>query len=98
MGDRLDDLLGELAVGPGAGAPDDLEATVWRRLDTRQASATGRTSGVVVQCAIAACALLMGFSYQALQRSAAPADAAEPAFKLLGGTVVADAGNFQVLR
>ena len=96
MGDRLDDLLSELSTGLGAGAPDDLEAAVWRRVDTRHAAPKGLQSGVVLQCAIGACALLMGFSYQALQGNRAPT--AEPAFKLLGETAVADAGTFQVLR
>ena len=100
MGDRLDDLLGELASGVGVDAPEGVEAAVWRRVDAREANRSRLKSGVALQCAIGACALLMGFSYQAYQRGAgvtAPRDPA-PSLRLLDGSTVAEAGTFQVLR
>ena len=100
MGERLDDLLGELASGDASGAPGDVEAEVWRRVDARDAGRSRLKSSVGLQCAIATCALLIGFSYQACQRAAfqpAPRDS-EPSLRLLDGSMVAEAGTFQVLR
>ncbi len=100
MGDRLDDLLGELASGVSLDAPEGVEAAVWRRVDARKAGHDQLRSGVALQCAIGACALLMGFSYQAYQRGAglaAPRDP-QPSLRLLDGSTVAEAGTFQVLR
>ena len=100
MGDRLDELLGALASGEGFGAPEGVEAAVWRRVDAREAGRNQLRSGVALQCAIGACALLMGFSYQAYQRGfalVAPRDP-EPSLRLLDGSTVAEAGTFQVLR
>ena len=99
MGERLDELLGDLASQTGDAAPGDFEAGVWRRVDTR-AAATGRlTSGMAVQGLIAACALLIGFSVQAYRQGQNPAPPQpRPSLTLLDGSTVAEAGNFQVLR
>ena len=100
MGDRLDDLLGELAAISGSTAPEGVEAAVWRQVDAREAGRNRLRSGAALQCAIGACALLMGFSYQACQWASlprAPRDP-EPSLRLLDGTAVAAAGTFQVLR
>ena len=98
MGDRLDDLLGELACGSGAAAPMDVESEVWGRIDRGQAAASRLRSGVKLQCAIGACALLVGFSYQVSQGAPTVADDPAPSAKLLDGSRVAEAGAFQVLR
>ena len=100
MGERLDELLGELASDHGHGAPGGVEAEVWRRVDAREAGRNRLKSSVGLQCAIATCALLIGFSYQACQRLAfqpTPRDP-EPSLRLLDGSIVAEAGTFQVLR
>ncbi len=100
MGDRLDDLLGELASGPGFDSPEGVEAAVWRRVDAREAGRSQLRSSIGQQCAIGVCALLMGFSYQAYQRGsvlATPHDPA-PSLRLLDGSTVAEAGTFQVMR
>ena len=100
MGDRLNDLLSELASDVGFDAPEGVEAAVWRRVDARDATRSQLRSGLVLQCAIGACALLMGFSYQSYQRGTglvAPHDPA-PSLRLLDGSTVAEAGTFQVLR
>ena len=100
MGDRLDDLLGGLACDVSIEAPEGVEAAVWRRLDAQMAGRNRLTSSVMLQFAIGACALLMGFSYQTYQRGygvAAPRDP-EPSVRLLDGSAVAVAGTFQVLR
>ncbi|WP_174299370.1 hypothetical protein [Caulobacter sp. S45] len=100
MSDRLDDLLGEMASRMGLDAPKGIEAAVWRRVDAREAGRSQLRSGVVLQCAIGACALLMGFSYQAYEHGtgvAGPRDP-EPSLTLLDGSTVAEAGTFQVLR
>ena len=100
MGERLDELLGALASGEGFDAPEGLEAAVWRRVDVREAARNQLRSGVVLQCAIGACALLMGFSYQAYQHGSGVAAPREPdsSLRLLDGSTVAEAGTFQVLR
>ena len=100
MGDRLDELLSELASGASGEAPDGLEAAVWRRVSARAAAKSQLRSGMGLQVVIGACALLMGFSYQAYHGgyiAAAPRDSA-PTLRLLDGSTVAEAGNFQVLR
>ena len=98
MGDRLDDLLGELAGGPDAVAPADVESAVWGRIDRRQAAASRLSSGVRLQCAIGVCALLVGFSYRVSQGAPAATDNPAPSARLLDGSRVAEAGAFQVLR
>ena len=91
MSDRLDDLLGELASGSGAKVSNGLEAAVWRRVE----AADRLRSGVARQCAIGACALLIGFSYHAYERAAPPPPRDPgPSLRLLDGSTVAEAGNF----
>ena len=100
MGDRLDSLLGELAFGSDFHVPEGLEAAVWRRVDAREAGRSQFKASVVLQCAVGACALVTGFSYQACQQQSPQATSREPApfLRLLDGSTVTEAGFFQVLQ